>query len=811
VRERVERRDLTQLKGEGKRPLAAVGSARCDEARADEEQELARRAVDLLADDVVSGERPGLHPDLIRRTALLEWFSAHRTESVVAMFAGAGYGKTTLLAQAAQADARPFAWVSLEERDNDPLVLVTHLARGLDELDGIGDQPGRIGRPEAEILGSGPGDAWSEAVPRLGAALASTSRPLVLVLDDVHVLGDPECLNIVASLCACVGDGSQVILAGRAAPDVGLSRLRAERRLAELDRDRLALDPIEAGALLSAAGVDLPAAAIAELTERTEGWAVGLYLIALSLHGAEAAWSGRAESGVVGHDPHVSDYLRSEVLSRLEDEEVGFLARTSVLGCMSGPLCDAVLERTSSAAMLASLARASGFVVPLETDGWYRQHYMFRELLADELEQREPDVIRALNHRAAVWSEQNDRPQDGVEYALAGGDLEHAATLLTACGLEIKQSGQVERLREWVDRLDQPAVLERHPEIAILGAWAHGLSGHPAQAERWANVAERIASDQPRADGASIEPWEATLRASRCRHGVERMRADAERALELTPGWSPGRSTASLLFGISLVLCGDADAADDMFAETVELAQEMGMHGDRSMALAERSLLAAERGDVRRAGRFADQAGAVVLDAGLDEYMPSAITHVAQGRAALLRRDRAGARDAFARADQLRPLLTRFMPSLALQVRLELLRGCLGLAEPAGARALLGEIDQLLRRMPTRGVLADEVAELRERFEALRTLSGDEALLTAAELRVLPLLATHLSIGEIAERQYVSRATVKTQAIAIYRKLAVTCRGDAVERAAELGLIDSAAVPPKRDFRPSEAHIPAAA
>jgi LuxR family transcriptional regulator, maltose regulon positive regulatory protein len=130
--------------------------------------------------------------------------------------------------------------------------------------------------------------------------------------------------------------------------------------------------------------------------------------------------------------------------------------------------------------MLESLACASGFLVPLDDDArWYRHHHMFRELLADELEHREPGAISALNRRAAAWSEQNDASQAAVEYALQAGDLEHAARLLTAYGLEIYQSGQLERLRGWVDRLDQPAVLERHPEIAILGAWAHGPLGPP--------------------------------------------------------------------------------------------------------------------------------------------------------------------------------------------------------------------------------------------------------------------------------------------------------------------------------------------
>jgi LuxR family transcriptional regulator, maltose regulon positive regulatory protein len=294
--ERVARRHATQSSPERKRRLFVAGSASRDATGVDDIRGMAGRGVDPVADDVRSlalSERPVLHPDLIRRTALLEWVAAHRTESVVAIFAGAGYGKTTLLAQAEEADARPFAWVSLDERDNDPLVLVRHLARGLEQLDGIGGQSGGIGQVVVETLGdAGPGAVGSAVVPRLGAALASIDRPSVLVLDDVHVLRDRDCLNVVAALCGCVPRGSQLMLAGRVEPDVGLARVRADRRLAELDRDRLALDAAEAGALLSAAGVDLPEAEVAELTERTEGWAVGLYLMALSLRRRRRSGSG---------------------------------------------------------------------------------------------------------------------------------------------------------------------------------------------------------------------------------------------------------------------------------------------------------------------------------------------------------------------------------------------------------------------------------------------------------------------------------------------------------------------------------------
>jgi LuxR family transcriptional regulator, maltose regulon positive regulatory protein len=220
-------------------------------------------------------ERPVPHPDLIPRTTLLGWFEDHRAEPVVAVFAPAGYGKTTLLAQAAEADARPVAWVSLQAGDDDPDILVTRLATALEQISTDGPRV----REAREFSANA---AWSNALHEVGEALASIKRPSVMVIDDIHVLHDRDCLKIVVALFAYVPVGSQLVLVGRAEPEHVLARVRAERRLAELGRDELALDADEAEALLRAAGLELPRPEIAELMRQTEGWAVGLYLVALS-------------------------------------------------------------------------------------------------------------------------------------------------------------------------------------------------------------------------------------------------------------------------------------------------------------------------------------------------------------------------------------------------------------------------------------------------------------------------------------------------------------------------------------------------
>jgi LuxR family transcriptional regulator, maltose regulon positive regulatory protein len=222
-------------------------------------------------------ERPTLHPDLVRRERLLKWFSGHRTEALLAVFAPAGYGKTTLLAQAAEADERPVGWASLEDRDNDPAELSRHIGRGLQEVTAIDRAMFDESRPSES----------PKVVARLMEALGSIEHPVVIVLDDVHVLANEDCLEIVTALGAAVPQNAQLWLGGRGQHQFRLARQRAERQLAELGRDDLAFTNDEAAALFKAAAVEISEADLDEATRSSEGWAAGLYLTALSLRKGE--------------------------------------------------------------------------------------------------------------------------------------------------------------------------------------------------------------------------------------------------------------------------------------------------------------------------------------------------------------------------------------------------------------------------------------------------------------------------------------------------------------------------------------------
>ena len=330
---------------------------------------------------------PLARPDTVAKGDVIARLCGSRSP-FVSVVAPAGYGKTTLLARWAEVDPRAFAWVALDGRDDDAVVLLRYIAAAIH-----GVEP--VAADVFDVLSGPGGSSWPKRVPRLGSALAGVKHRLVLVLDDLHAIASPSCLDVLAELVDYIPVGSQIAVASREEPELPLARWRAHGLVHELGVAELRLDEREAGLLLEAAGVELDASELSQLSERTEGWPAGLYLAALSLQAG--APSSASAVGFAGDERFVSDYFRLELLSRLPPLEAGFLKYTSVLGRMCGGLCDAVLQTTRSAEMLDALERRNGFVVPLDRRGeWYRYHHLFGELLRTELERTEPDLAPAL-------------------------------------------------------------------------------------------------------------------------------------------------------------------------------------------------------------------------------------------------------------------------------------------------------------------------------------------------------------------------------------------------------------------------------
>ena len=721
---------------------------------------------------------PLARPGIVSRTVLVDRLLAAPAAPVVCVIAPAGFGKTTLLAQWAQEKGSRVAWVSADQRDNDPAVLLTYIVVALDRVEPIDLKVGgALVAPGASIVG---------AVPRLVAAVAAMTQPVALVLDHVEPLVNQECLDMIAELAIQLPTGSQLLLASRARPPLPVALLRAQGRVMELGAEELAMDPQEARALLEDGGVGLGDAEAAELIGRTEGWPVGLYLAALAhkAGGPRQVWAGFS-----GADRFMADYLWSEFLGQLPPERLTFLTRTAVLDRMCGPLCDAVLDTTGSSDVLASLEASNLLLVPLDRRGsWYRYHHLFRELLLAELGRREPELVPELHRRAAGWWEANGLPESAIDHAQAAGDADRVARLVWDLALPAYGAGRVDTARRWFGWFEDQGLLGRYPTVAVLGAWLQALLGLPVAAERWADVAERgpVAGTLP--DGSTTQSYLALLRALLCRDGLDRMRADTQAALDkLSPG-SQWRPTAQLLEGIGYLLAGQADRADPLLARAVEVATDANALPVAAIALAERSLVAMHNKDWKQAAILADQAQGVVRTGGLDGYVASALVHAVVARVAVHQGDVPHAQAQLARATRLRPLLTYALPYLAVQALLELGRACLALDDAAGARVVLRQARDVLRRRPDLGILATQVDVLRSKIDTRRDGTAGVSSLTTAELRLLPLLSTHLSFREVGERLYVSQHTVKTQALSVYRKLGVSSRSQAVQRAQQLGL-----------------------
>jgi LuxR family transcriptional regulator, maltose regulon positive regulatory protein len=721
-------------------------------------------------------------PGLVSRGRLLDWLEASAAAPVVAICAPAGYGKTVLAAEWAKRDPRPFVWLSIDPNDNDPAVLLTSLAVGLDRVEPI--DPGVLG-----VLASRGASISQTVLPRLGAALSSKALPVVLVLDDVHLLQDPQGLDAVVMLVDHLPQGSQLAILSRGEPPLPMARWRAQGRLAGLGPRELAMSPVEAGSLLSAARVELPDAEVEELTRRAEGWPVALYLAAL----AHKAGGQRGNTGFAftGDDRFLADYLHAELLAHLPAEQVAFLTRTAVLDRLSGPLCDAVLDTSGSVAVLASLERSNLLVVPLDRQReWYRYHPLFRELLRGELERHEPELAGELTGRAAHWCQHNGLLEAAIGYAMDAGDADLAARGVEQAAISVYRSGRLATVQQWFDWFDDHGLVQRYPAVAMLGAWTQALGGHAAAAERWADAAEQGSYEGMLPDGSpSIEGWRALLRAKLCRHGVAQMRADAELALTLIPVGSLWRAPAQLLLGIAHLLAGDPGVADRVLAEAVEVAQDSGATVAASVALAERAILAIGRQDWQAAETLVNQARSVVASVHLEACVTSLVLYAAGARVAIYHGNLDQAGQDLARAQQVRPQATYALPYYAVQARLELTSAYLALADLAAARGVLGEADDLLRWRPDLGTLPEQASQLRSHLDRARGEVIGAAPLSTAELRLVPLLATHLTFREMGQRLYVSQHTVKTQAMSIYRKLGASSRSQAVQRVQEIGLL----------------------
>jgi LuxR family maltose regulon positive regulatory protein len=415
---------------------------------------------------------------------------------------------------------------------------------------------------------------------------------------------------------------------------------------------------------------------------------------------------------------------------------------------------------------------------------------VLRGVLRAELDHRQPDVAGELQRRAAQWCEDNGLPDAAVGYAMAAGDADRAARIVTLRVMPLYRSGRIATALRWLDWFDGHGLMDDRPGVATLGALLAALAGHPVRTERWGAVMEHTPLTGMLPDGATpAAGLQAIVSAMLCRHGADRALHDAQTAERVVPPGSAWRPVTMLMVGVSHLMTGDREPADAAFAHAVELASDDGALPAGSYALAQRALIALDRGAHTDAQHLSEHANDLVEQAHLRDHVSCAVVSTAAARIAIADGDTHRANAHLVGAQRLRPKLTYALPFIAAHTRLELVKVLLALADTPGARTVMREVDGLLRLRPDLGTITDNATTLRAQLDRSPIGAIGASSLTTAELRLLPLLQTHLTFRGIGERLYVSPHTVKTQAISIYRKLGVSSRSDAVATATAVGLL----------------------
>ncbi len=556
---------------------------------------------------------PKWRPGLVSRPRLVERLEQGTERKLTLVSAPAGFGKTTLLAEwlgATAASERPAAWVSLDQRDNDPALFWAYFIAALQTLrSGIGESAlSLLHSPQPPPIEALLGTLLNEITAIPDDPSRGSSQRFVVVLDDYHLIDAEPIHSGITFLLSHLPPQMHLIIASRSDPPLPLARLRGRGELAELRASELRFTADEAAAFLNdVMGLGLSASDVAALESRTEGWIAGLQLASLSMQGRDDVPG--FITAFAGDDRYIVDYLVEEVLQRQPERMRTFLLQTSILDRLSGPLCDAVTGQQSGKGMLEALERGNLFVVPLDDKRqWYRYHHLFADVLQAHSTEEQPDRLPTLHRRASDWYERNGLRSDAIRHALAAGDFERAAGLVELAWSLIHGSYEDPNWLGWVKALPDDLIRVR-PVLSVGYAWALLVASDLAAAEALLDGAERWlettpdTSEQPAppssemvvSDEEQLRSLPATIAAGRAflaqaagdGPGVEKY---ARRALELSPeGDYFQRAAPAGILALAYWGRGDLEAAHRSFAESMEA---MRMAGDIVNAVSGTSLLA---------------------------------------------------------------------------------------------------------------------------------------------------------------------------------------------------------------------------
>jgi LuxR family maltose regulon positive regulatory protein len=731
-----------------------------------------------------------LHPpdprDRLGRRALLDRLTGAARAKLVLIRAPAGWGKSTLMSQwrIAEAGRREFAWVTLDGRDSDAVRFWTYVIESLRRI-----APG-IGTRSLRLLGAPGVDLEAEMLPALVDELSDLPAPVVVALDDYHMIEGDAVHATVRALLDYLPPTVSVAIATRSEPPLPIPRLRARGQLVEVDARALQFSEDESEMLLNGMlGLELDDAEVARLHDRTEGWPAGLYLAALSL--GERADRREFVAGFAGTDRHIVDYLMEEVLLAQQPSVREFMVRTSILERMTGPLCAAVAGREDSAMLLDDLARSNLFFVELDDRrDWYRYHHLLQACLSAELRRQDPALISELHRRAATWHLRAGNVSDAVSHTIAAGDHDDARELIARHWAPMMLVTAGERtVEEWFAALPD-AVIAGDLRLCVARSYIALSMGRMEAVARWMREAETAPLPAPFHDGfSSARGAIACVRAAYFWQtgDVGAAMAAAQDVLATEGPDSPWRGIGLAVVGLTHAAHAQWEPARASMESWAEIGRAVGQAVPQISGLAHSAAWSSELGEWELAASRAEASLTFAADSGYLEHWICAGAHFARAR--LLERDR--------RLDDAKLQMRRALelakrgagPVTTAWLLTHLVRLLVMCDDPSGARMCLDEARAALAGAPDAAGVGAMVAAAGEQLaSATRTRASDEGL-SERELDVLRLLATDLTQREIGEQLYLSFNTVKSHSRSIFRKLGVSGREEAVARARTLDLL----------------------
>ncbi len=690
---------------------------------------------------------PPARAGMVQRTRLNQRLTHGLSGRLTVVCAPAGSGKTTLVSAWAAACPRPVAWLSLDEEDNDVLRLLAYLVAAVQTV------VPQVGDGLLEALQSPQPPPVGALLTALVNDIAAEAGPMVLVLDDYHVLETPAVEQALAFWLEHVPAHVHVVLITREAPRLPLARWRVRHVLTEVGAADLRFTPAEAAEFLRVTmGLRLSEHEVAALEARTEGWAAGLQMAALSLQNHPDAGAFIAQ--FTGGHRHVLDYLVDEVLSRQTDQVQMFLLRSALLDRFCGPLCDAVLGLSAGTghATLTQLERANLFIVPLDDERrWYRYHHLFGGLLRQHLLRSLPaSELTALHLRASRWYASQGLDAEAFEHAVTSGDMDYAAQLVEGDGMPLPFRGVVQPVVRWLGQLP-PAALDARPALWVIYAATLLVAGQLSAVEPLVQAAEAALQAAPQDERTRdlighVASIRATLAVSQ-RDGEAAMRYSLRALEHLHPANLTVRTATAWTLGYAHHMRGEAGAAMKAYLEAADTSRRIGHHIILMMATMGVAMLQEEQGRHDLASETYHKVIALA-------------------------------------SDPPQPVVSGAYLGLA---RIHAARGAWANAHRLGQEAL--RLGRQLESTDQAALCEAFLADLAKR----RTDDGGLPVLldalSAREHEVLRLIADGLSNHEIGERLFLALDTVKGHNRRIFEKLGVQRRTEAVARARELGLL----------------------